>query len=65
MTTDKAEDYYRYTNEVPGIRHARRDQDTPDVGLDEAIFMFGACASFAGYLTRKHRQIGEQEAGGA
>ncbi len=27
-----------------------------NVGLDEAIFMFGACASFAAYLTRKYRQ---------
>ena len=26
----------------------------PNVGMDEAVFMFGACASFASYLWRKH-----------
>lgn len=53
---------YGYTNDEQGIRHALRDKGAPDVGLDEAMFMFGACASFAAYLTQKHRQTGEQEA---
>ena len=59
------EKLYGYTNTEQGIRHALLDKGAADVGLDEAIFMFGACASFAAYLTQKHRQAGEQEAGGA
>ena len=47
---------YHYTCDEQGIRHALLDKDAPDVGLDEAVFMFGACASFADYLVRKHRQ---------
>ena len=49
---------YAYTNTEQGIRHALLDKNAADVGLDEAIFMFGACASFAAYLTEKHRQAG-------
>ena len=48
---------YGYTNDEQGIRHALLDKDAPDVGLDEAMFMFGACASFAAYLVNKHRQM--------
>ena len=47
---------YGYTSNEQGIRHALLDQDSPRVGLDEAMFMFGACASFAAYLAEKHRQ---------
>lgn len=47
---------YGYTNTEQGIRHALLDKDAPEVGLDEALFMFGACASFAAYLVEKHRQ---------
>ena len=47
---------YGYTNDEQGIRHALLDRDSPDVGLDEAVFMFGACASFAAYLVGKHRK---------
>ena len=47
---------YGYTSNEQGIRHALLDQDSPGVGLDEAMFMFGACASFAAYLAEKHRQ---------
>ena len=49
---------YGYTNDEQGLRHALLDQDVADVGLEEAVFMFGACASFAAYLTQKHRQAG-------
>ena len=49
------EKLYGYTSNEQGIRHALLDQDSPDVGLDEAVFMFGACASFAAYLAKKHR----------
>ena len=47
---------YGYTNDEQGIRHALLERDSPDVGLDEAVFMFGACASFAAYLVNKHRK---------
>ena len=49
---------YGYTNDEQGLRHALLDQDAADVGLEEAVFMFGACAFFAAYLTQKHRQAG-------
>ena len=48
---------YGYTSNEKGIRHALVDQSSADVGLDEAIFMFGACASFAAYLTQKHQHL--------
>ena len=48
---------YGYTSDEQGIRHALLDQNAADVGLEEALFMFGACASFAAYLTAKHRQV--------
>ena len=47
---------YGYTNDEQGIRHAMLDKDSPDVDQDEAMFMFGACASFAAYLVNKHRK---------
>ena len=59
------EKLYGYTSDEQGIRHALLDKDGADVGPDEALFMFGACASFAAYLTSKHRQSEEGKAGGA
>lgn len=47
---------YGYSSDEQGIRHALLDRDSPDVGLDEAMFMFGACAPFAAYLVSKHRK---------
>lgn len=47
------EKLYEYTNEEGGIRHARLNEDAGNVGQDEAVFMLGACASFASYLWRK------------
>ena len=52
---------YNYTNTEEGIRHARLNRDSSGVGLDEAVFMFGACASFAAYLVSKNRQMEQQE----
>ena len=49
------EKLYNYTNAKPGIRHAKQNQEAADVGLDEAMLMFGACASFAAYLTQRHQ----------
>ena len=51
---------YGYTSNEQGIRHALTHQAAADVGLDEAMFMFGACASFVAYLANKHRQAGRQ-----
>ena len=50
---------YGYTNDEQGIRHALLDKAAPAVGLDEAVFMFGACASFSAYLATKHMRRGE------
>ena len=44
---------YGYTSTEQGIRHALLDKDAADVGLNEAIFMFGACASFAALSHRE------------
>lgn len=55
------EKLYAYTNNEQGIRHALLDQDAPTVDLDEAVFMFGACASFAAYLVNKQRQTAGQQ----
>lgn len=54
------EKLYGYTSDEQGIRHALINQNAADVDLDEAIFMFGACASFAAYLTQKHRQVNSE-----
>ncbi len=45
---------YGYTSNEQGIRHAHLGQDSANVGMDEAVFMLGACASFSSYLWRKH-----------
>ena len=45
---------YWYTSDEQGVRHALLDREEASVGLDEAVFMLGVCASFASYLWRKH-----------
>ena len=45
---------YGYTSNEQGIRHAWLDRPHANVGMDEAVFMLGACAAFASYLWRKH-----------
>ena len=47
---------YGYTSDENGIRHALLDKEAANVGLDEAMFMFGACASFTGYLVNRHQK---------
>ena len=47
---------YGYTSDEQGIRHALLERDAADVGLDEGMFMFGACASFAAYLVNRHQK---------
>lgn len=48
---------YGYTSDEPGIRHGLRGNTKANVSQDEAVFMLGACASFASYLWRKHRHL--------
>ena len=55
---------YGYTSDEQGIRHALLDKGSPDVDLDEAMFMFGACASFAAYLVNKHRKAAQTQGSG-
>ena len=47
------EKLYGYTSDEQGIRHPLIDGTEANVGRDEAIFMLGACASFASFLCRK------------
>ena len=49
---------YGYTSNEQGVRHALINKDAADVGRDEAVFMFGACACFAAFLSQKHREAG-------
>ena len=49
---------YGYTSDEQGIRHALLDEGKANVTIDEAVFMLGACASFASYLWRKHKAAG-------
>ena len=44
---------YGYTRDEEGIRHALLESDNKDVGIDEALFMFSACAAFVSFLARK------------
>ena len=44
---------YGYTSDEEGIRHALLEKGEADVGSEEAVFMFGACAVFCGYLASK------------
>ena len=46
---------YGYSSDEEGIRHSLLTNATSQVGQDEALFMLGACASFASYLWRRHR----------
>ena len=58
------EKLYGYASDEQGIRHALLEKGTPDVDVDEAMFMFGACASFAAYLVNRHRQMNQEQDGG-
>lgn len=46
---------YGYTSDTSGVRHALIDTDSPAVSDNEALFMFGACASFCQYLLRANQ----------
>ena len=42
--------WYGYASDEAGIRHALLEEGTAAVDENEAVFMFGACASFCQYL---------------
>lgn len=46
---------YGYTSDEKGIRHPLIDEKQANVGMDEAVFMLGACAAFSSYLLRKYQ----------
>lgn len=46
---------YGYTSDQKGIRHPLIDEKQANVGMDEAVFMLGACAAFSSYLLRKYQ----------
>ncbi len=46
---------YGYTCDEQGVRHPLLEKEAPNVGIDEAIFMYGACVSFVDYLANKSR----------
>ena len=48
---------YGYTCDENGIRHSLLENGAANVGEEEALFMFGACASFCGYLCRKRGKM--------
>ena len=47
---------YGYTNDEDGIRHSLSEVEA-NVDVADAVFMFGACASFAAYLVEKARGV--------
>ena len=51
---------YGYTSDEQGIRHPLLDQDAAKVDQADAVFMFGACASFAAFLVNKKRKVRPQ-----
>ena len=51
------EKIYGYTSDEGGIRHALLENE-PNVDLEDAVFMIGACASFTTYLVEKARKAG-------
>ena len=57
------ENLYGYTNDEDGIRHALLEEQA-NVDTEDAVFMFGACASFAAYLVNKARKAGLIKTGG-
>ena len=56
------ENFYGYTNDEKGIRHALLEGQA-NVDIDDAVFMFGACTAFAAYLVNKSRKAGLLNAG--
>ena len=54
---------YAFASDTPGVRHGREKGSAPNVGLDEAMLLFGTCACFTDYLASKHQQLQQQTDG--
>lgn len=54
---------YGYASDIPGVRHAGPSQRKPTdkVTEDEALVIYGACASFAAYLSKMQLRSKESE----
>ena len=52
---------YGFTSNEEGVRHALVFNDEADVDINEAMLMFGACASLAAYLANVCRQLPASE----
>ncbi len=50
---------FGYTSDEQGVRHALLERDAPGVDVDDALFMYGACASFAAYLVNGHQKASD------
>lgn len=48
---------YGYASAIVEGRHGVSAKNAPVAGLEEAMFIYGACASFSAYLVNKHRQM--------
>lgn len=48
---------YGYTSDEKGVRHSLLFSAEAQVDEEDALFMFGACASFCAYLVRKGQQL--------
>ena len=57
------ENFYGYTSDESGIRHALLEGQA-NVDMEDAVFMFGACTSFAAYLVNKARKAELLKTGG-
>ena len=49
---------YGYASDEKGIRHPLLESDVAKVHMPEAVFMYGACASFITYLIARAREGG-------
>ncbi len=51
---------YGYTSDEKGVRKALVYKKNADVGIDEAMFLYGACVMFVDYLASKQRRLNEK-----
>ena len=51
---------YGYTSDEKGIRKPLVEKESADVGIDEAMFMYGACVAFVDYLASKQRRLNKK-----
>jgi hypothetical protein len=54
---DALNNLYGYTSNEEGIRHCLLNEGTANVDLDDAMFMFSACAIFCDYLLSRRQSL--------